>query len=629
MTPLHTCLFRASMRPSAVMRRAWWVALLLCCFFLPCGAQNWTEVRSPHFSVITDAGGKRGREVAFHFEQMRAAFGLLIAKDKVNVPVPLQIVALRSTGELKRLAPIYNGKPVRLSGFFAAGEDRSYIGLDLSAENAWETVFHEYAHSLLNGNYPETQPWFDEGFAEYFSTINVNGETVEIGKPPMGDMDLLLHSKWIPVAALFSVRQDSRVYNEGDARGLFYAESWLVVHYLESSQKMHAAGIYFDLVKSQHLPVEKAIVQAFGASPEQMQTDLEKYLRSPQNGYRRYKLPLQVESMTTYREERVPGADMQATLADFALHSSGHDQEAIQELQGIIARQPNNAPAQRSLGYAYLRKGDFAEAGAHFSKAAALDSKDPWVLYYSALLRYREARDAGRLPTFDEALASQRELHGAIALNPQFADAYHLLGLAEIATGNDAAAIQDLLAAISMSPRNELYLANLGYAYLAARKWDAAKTVLTQVKNAADPQVAEMAARNLAQLEQLENHPAYQEIPSRVASDYTAPQWRPKEKPAQPPAAATAATATREHVSSGPVMFFKGTLKSVDCSAAPGATLVVTSGAKTLTLKAADVKHTVVVGADALSCDWHDRRVAVNYRRSAANTGTIVSLEVE
>jgi hypothetical protein len=29
------------------------------------------EIRSPHFSVVTDAGEKRGREVAMRFEQMR------------------------------------------------------------------------------------------------------------------------------------------------------------------------------------------------------------------------------------------------------------------------------------------------------------------------------------------------------------------------------------------------------------------------------------------------------------------------------------------------------------------------------------------------------------------------------
>jgi kynureninase len=42
------------------------------------------EVRSPNFSVVTDAGEKRGREVAMRFEQMRAVFGALMTKANVN-----------------------------------------------------------------------------------------------------------------------------------------------------------------------------------------------------------------------------------------------------------------------------------------------------------------------------------------------------------------------------------------------------------------------------------------------------------------------------------------------------------------------------------------------------------------
>ena len=37
----------------------------------------------------------------------------------------------------------------------------------------------------------------------------------------------------MPVASLFSVGHDAKIYNEsGDHRTLFYAESWLVVHYI-------------------------------------------------------------------------------------------------------------------------------------------------------------------------------------------------------------------------------------------------------------------------------------------------------------------------------------------------------------------------------------------------------------
>ena len=61
--------------------------LLAVTFFGPpalfAGEPQWVEVRSPNFSVVTDAGEKRGREVAMRFEQMRAVFGALMTKANV------------------------------------------------------------------------------------------------------------------------------------------------------------------------------------------------------------------------------------------------------------------------------------------------------------------------------------------------------------------------------------------------------------------------------------------------------------------------------------------------------------------------------------------------------------------
>lgn len=76
--------------------------LLLACLVVSstltfAGDLQWVEVRSPNFSVITDAGEKKGRDVALHFEQMRSVFGKLMTRANVNLSVPLQIVAFRNT----------------------------------------------------------------------------------------------------------------------------------------------------------------------------------------------------------------------------------------------------------------------------------------------------------------------------------------------------------------------------------------------------------------------------------------------------------------------------------------------------------------------------------------------------
>ena len=141
---------------------------------------KWVEVHSTHFTVLTDAGEKRGREVALRMEQMRAVFGQLILKDKLKMSVPITIVALKSDKQYGLVAP---AKQSTAAGFYVPGTDRIYIVLNLFEADPWRAVAHSLAHYYLNYNYPPVQGWFDEGLAEYFGSIYI-GKQVELGGDP-------------------------------------------------------------------------------------------------------------------------------------------------------------------------------------------------------------------------------------------------------------------------------------------------------------------------------------------------------------------------------------------------------------------------------------------------------------
>ena len=68
----------------------------------------------------------------------------------------------------------------------------------------------------------------------------------------------------------------------------------------------------------------------------------------------------------------------------------------------------------------------------------------------------------------------------------------------------------------------------------------------------------------------------------------------------------------------------------VDCTQAPAAVLAVrsASGGSVIKLRTADYKSLLVIGADAFSCDWSDRRVSVNYKPGGIVDGDLVSVEV-
>src|SRR5882724_8846220 len=266
-----------------------------------CGADKspWLEIHSAHFTVITDAGDKKGFEVALRFEQMRAVFGSLLTKDRLSLSLPLTIVAFANDKSYFQVAPLVQGRPIATPGFFLPGEDQNFIVLNLFETEPWRAVAHDFAHMYLNYNYPPAQGWFDEGLAEYFASIRVDNKQVEIGgdpelrpsvtqdllqqqvdtNPPKSLTELLGAQTWMSMADLFSMKHDT-THAEGTHHTLFYAQSWITMHYLLEQKRLPDVGTYFDLVLNQHVTVDDAIQKAFGMSSEQLELAVKTYFHS-------------------------------------------------------------------------------------------------------------------------------------------------------------------------------------------------------------------------------------------------------------------------------------------------------------------------------------------------------------
>ena len=574
----------------------------------------WVEIHSPHFSVATDAGEKRGRDVAVRFEQMRAVFGVSFPGVKVNTPVPLQIIAFRNTKELRQVSPMFHGKPTQLSGLFQSGQDRCFIMLDMSVENPWQVVFHEYAHQLMNGTLTaEVDPWFEEGFAEYFSTIEVDGREARVGKIREEEYQVLEQMGWMKIADLFKVQHNTATYNEtGDHRTVFYAESGMLMHFLYDTKLIVQAGQYFDLVRERHVPVEEAIQQAFGMSASQFDKTLRAYESSGKFKYLPIPTPPGING-ATYSIAPMNTLDVAAMLADVHLHSVDYQEKAAEEFEGILKIDPNNVAALRGLGFSYLIRQDFDKAGDYFSRAAEHATNDPRVYYYSAMLLQREGGLAAREK--DKLEVAQRHLESAIKLDPDFADAYNLLAFLYRTDNKKELAIATMTKAVELNPRNEGYRFNLAQMYLQYQNFDSAEVVLESLKDSGDPQISTHANEQLAQIETFKKQAEEQKRQSEEI----------KEQMAQPVSPGESEPA----LSAGAAKFLKGKLKSVDCSATPSATLTVVAGTRTWKLHAANSEHLIVIGADKLACDWTNQNVAVNYRETGDGTGEVISLEVQ
>lgn len=588
------------------------------------GEPTWVEVRSPHFSVVTDAGEKRGREVALRFEQMRGAFAALMTKDaKVTLPVPLQIVAFHNSKAMRPYVPLWKGKPVELTGLFQGGEDRSFILVDLSAEDPWRIVFHEYAHQLANGNTAwRMGPWFDEGFAEFFSTIEVDDKQAQVGKVPDDTYRILRGEGMMKISELFRVQRDSKTYNEtGDHRTVFYAQSGLLMHYIYDNGLLGKVAAYLDLEINGGVPVEEAIQKAFGMTASQFDKALSNYMMSGRYKYYAIPAPAGIAS-AAYEARALTEGDAKAVLADAHLHSRDHREEALGEFEEILKLQPDHPAALRGLGYAYLLRQNFQQAGEYFRRTAEHDSNDPRVLYYSAILLQRE-KGFGMGGDREELAAAQKRLEKAVTLNPEFADAYNVLASIYRVQGMGDEALQAMEKAVALSPRNEFYAFNLAHLYMERRRYDDAIAILEPLRRSENPMIAAQVPQDISRVQAAKAAGASGGAPLRVI------RRQASETPLVPEQSVTSTSPSGPAVPPRTIGFLKGKLVSVDCSAAPGAVLNVVAGGKTWKFHVRDTTHVVVIGADRFSCEWTNRPVAFNYVSTGGSEGEAVSVEVQ
>jgi tetratricopeptide (TPR) repeat protein len=549
---------------------------------------------------------------------MRAVFGAMLRKATVNLPIPLQIVAFRNTKEFRQFTPLWHGKPTELSGLFQGGEDREFILLDMSVEDPWTVVFHEYAHQLLNGNLKgQIQPWFDEGFAEYFSTIQVDGNKVKLGyRAPPGYVEALRQLGLMKVSELFSVQHSSKTYNEGDRRSLFYAESWLIVHYLYGTQQVSKLGPYFDAI-DQKLSVEEAIQKGFGISAAQLDKNLRTYLAT--NGINYITIPTPAIETGRYSVSPMTSAEAKAVMADVHLHSLDYLNQAVNEFEAILAAEPDNAAALRGLGYAALRNHDFDRAGNYFRKAVQADSKDPRVYYYSALLGSDENALVENSQQLDRI---KKDLEKSIMLDPGFADAHSQLAIAHMRAGEKTEAIAAMKKAIELSPRNEQYQFNLSQMYLTTGEVESATTILRALSDSPDPAMVEKTRQAIEQVNKMQavlhamsNHSQGTLVNATSTESGAAP--------------AITGHADQAELQPPPPKFLKGQLMSVDCSNLPAAVLTVVAGPKTFKMNVADTKRVAVIGADIFSCTWSKVKVALNYHELPNGEANVMSVEIQ
>ena len=426
---------------------------------------RWAVARSAHFTVITDGGNSEAERLARRFERLRLVFGSLWPTARVDAKQVIVLAPVGTRGLSSLLPPDWaSGDTIHPAGLMVAGIDRVYLGVqaDPDQRTGDSIVVHEYVHLLVETNVPAAPLWLNEGLAEFFAAGRLDQSPAVFGLPHTGHLSVLRSREWLPLDALLGATRGSASVRDRWTSATFYAQAWLLVHYLKLADGgRHAAQLTaFTARIAQGVPASRAAFDAFG-DLSQLARRLHDYARGERFFDARF------PGVSAEPSAQVVGAALapwEAALAlgDFLTHVQHFDEAArllgqaaelapdepeVYERQALLAfQQQRPAEALRASERALRTSG--SRPLAHFLRAVALIASGDTLTTAST----REA---------------EGELRRAIAESPSLAPAYATLG--GLLAARDGASLEALALvqrAIALDPSAVGHQVTLGQVLL-------------------------------------------------------------------------------------------------------------------------------------------------------------------
>jgi tetratricopeptide (TPR) repeat protein len=487
------------MTPSLLPSRC--VAFAFSLLLLPisaAAADNWIEVRSPHFTVQSNAGEKEGRKVADQFEQIRNMFHIAFSSLRVDPPQPIVIVAAKNENTIRLFLPEeweVKGH-IHHAGMYQPAQDKDYVvlRLDTEGDNPFHTLYHEYTHALLRLNFSNLPLWLNEGLAEFFGNSTLGDKEIKTGTIDPGHLYLLNQSKLIPIETLLEVDHNSPYYNETNRASVFYAESWAVVHFLmldeDARQKQMMKNFLTAWAKSgNQLDAARA---AFG-DLKQFGKKIESYAR--QGSFRVGVVKAgQGAAEKTYTVRGVSPGEAMALRGDFFSHHNRVEQ-AQPVLEEALKTDPNLPFVHEALGFYHYRRQEIQEADKEMVQAIKLGAAGFAAQYFHGVLLMQEGGFDG-----DSAGEARKILEKAVQLNPEFAPAHEALSQAYAhSPDTQKQAVNAAIKAVQLDPGQPSYAINLAYLLLNNRRFSEARIMAQRILAAAATMGEKEVANNLLQ----------------------------------------------------------------------------------------------------------------------------------
>lgn len=375
-------------------------------------AEQWTHAVSPDFDLWTDAGEHKAREAMQRFEEVRGFFAKASPLAQTG-PYQIRVVAFQTQQMFRVYA--YNQT---VNAYFTSNPRQDFIVMQEPNPENYKIAIHEYFHAIVRHSGLRLPVWLNEGWADVYSTLRPVHDGVAVGDLIPYRMTALEKGPWMNIAELLSVTTQSPAYSEGDRVGIFYAESWALVHmlYLSPEYKDHFGEFLRTLHRTGN--VEQAFEAAWKKNAVQISQDLQNYTHRK----KLYGVVFEAGLGKSFPEPKVTTASLfdsrlLMTELDDAL---GRTEQAREEYKQLGEEQPQRPEIPAALGFLALQKRDFEGATELFRKAFALGSQDARMcMQLSTLLRQAKRPTSEILPVLERAAK----------LRPDVSDLQIMLGL--------------------------------------------------------------------------------------------------------------------------------------------------------------------------------------------------------
>jgi tetratricopeptide (TPR) repeat protein len=435
------------LRPIAFVTLSWSAAVSVAAAPRP-----WVEVKTPHFTILSNDGESTARDVGWQFEQARTAYATLWRGATVKGGKPYVVFAARDEATLKALGPEYWERKRELDtvSFQVDGSDRQYVALrtDLGTGDdvwlsAYFTPYRAYVGSVLNSVVDRPlPPWLYRGMTEVYGNTRVRKEDILLGLPVRWHLQTVQRKGLLPLATVLAVERGSIETSDDQ----FNATAWGLVHYLGFGEKGTLAprlNRFLNLWQQGRAP-DVAVREALGDLGE-LEKGLRLYLARPTFPYQSFAVDAGVRR-ERFSTRILSAAEAAATQA--ALHvAMGRPGDARARIAEARTAEPNAPVVLDAEALLADREEDDAAALAAYGKAAAAGSQSFYTHYRLAQLTHAGAGDSRE--TFARIATS---LDRAIQLNPDYAAAHAYLADVKSFLGDSQAALATARTAIVLDP---------------------------------------------------------------------------------------------------------------------------------------------------------------------------------